>query len=65
MVTEEKKVYSLNEAAEILNMSIPTLRRNIRNGTVPVLRFGERKIVVPVAALERMLENAGNGCSAK
>ena len=51
-----KAVYSVAEAAKVLGIS-RTLAYDLANaGELPVLRLGKR-MVIPKAALERMLEN--------
>lgn len=50
-----RQTLSVPEAAEILGISAWTLYQEIRQGHIYVLRFG-RKIVVPRASIERMLQ---------
>jgi excisionase family DNA binding protein len=44
----------LDELAELLNVSRATAYESVRNGSVPSIRMG-RKILVPTAAVRRML----------
>ena len=43
------------EAAEILRVSIDTVRRGIKAGTIPASRPGGRKLLIPMAWLETMV----------
>ncbi len=51
-------VLTVEEARQILRLGRNAAYEAIRRGEIPVLRFG-RRIVVPRAALERMLSEAG------
>lgn len=55
----EKIVYTVDEAAKILQISRPSAFRGIKSGEIPYIRIG-RRILVPVAALDKMLESAGS-----
>ena len=55
----EKIVYTVDEAAVILQISRPTAFRGIKSGDIPHIRIG-RRILVPVAALDKLLTNAGS-----
>ena len=55
----EKIVYTVEEAAELLEISLPSAYQAIKKGEIPVIRIG-RRILVPVAALEKMLASAGS-----
>ncbi|MFC2041743.1 helix-turn-helix domain-containing protein [Chloroflexota bacterium] len=55
---EERPVLTVEEAAEYLGISRPTAYEAIHTGEIPHLRIG-RRILVPRAALERLLANAG------
>ena len=46
---------SLSQAAEMLNISVPTLRRRIAAGELPAFRSGRRIIRIRVSDLERIL----------
>lgn len=54
---ETKVVYTVEEAAGLLEISLPSAYQAVKKGEIPVIRIG-RRILVPVAALEKMLENA-------
>lgn len=47
------------EAARILGIGRASAYEGVRTGTIPSLRVTSRKIVVPRAALERLLADAG------
>lgn len=49
---------SLSAAAEMLGISVHTLRRRIAAGELPALRTGRRIIRVRMSDLERMLKRA-------
>ena len=55
---EEKPVMTVEEAAQYLGVSRPTAYEAIHTGEIPHIRIG-RRILVPKAALERKLANAG------
>ena len=56
---EEKYVISVPEAGRRLNCSRPTAYALAKKGVIPTLKLG-RKLAVPVAAFERMLESVGS-----
>ena len=56
---EEKVVMTVEEAAELLHISRPSAYQAVKKGEIPVIRIG-RRILVPVAALERLLATAGS-----
>ena len=56
----EKLVLTVEQAAEILGISRPTAYLAIRTGEIPHIRIG-RRILIPRAALERKLAEAGVG----
>jgi excisionase family DNA binding protein len=56
----EKKTYSVEEAARVIGWSRVKAYEAVKQGVLPAIRFG-RRIVVPVAALDRWLETAGAG----
>ena len=49
---------SVEEAGRILGYSRNTAYEAVRRGEIPTIRFG-RKIRVPKAALQRLLDGAG------
>lgn len=56
----EKQAFSVPEAALYLGISLSTAREAIRSGEIPSVRFGRRRVLVPVAALKGILEAATN-----
>ena len=54
----DKKVLSVDECARMLSLSRNAAYRGARTGAIPSIRVGKR-ILIPVAALEKMLEGAG------
>ena len=55
----EKLTNSVAEAGELLGLSRPSTHEAIKQGQIPSIRFGKR-IVVPRAALEKMLPRYGS-----
>ena len=55
---EEFDIEIPDEAAEKLQISRPSAFRGIKKHEIPHIRIG-RRMLVPVAALEKLLENAG------
>ena len=51
---------SIPEAAKLLGIGRTSAYEAVRRGELPVIMIG-RRILVPIVALERMLEEAGNG----
>lgn len=54
---------SLTKAADMLSISVPTLRRRIAAGELPAFRSGRRIIRIKVSDLEKLLRrvpSAGN-----
>jgi excisionase family DNA binding protein len=56
---EEKVVMTVEELAEFLRISRPSAYLAVKRGDIPIIRIG-RRILVPVAALEKMLATAGS-----
>lgn len=54
---EERHTLTVEEVAELLGIGRTTAYEAVHAGTIPSLRFG-RRIVVPRAALERLLDKA-------
>jgi len=55
---EESLVYSVPEAGRLLSLSRVTAYEMVKQGVIPVLRFGKR-MVVPKKAIEDMLNSVG------
>ena len=53
-----KQTLKIEEAAQILGIGRQTAYSLANSGRLPTLRLG-RRLVVPIAALERMLAEAG------
>lgn len=56
---ENKVVMTVEEAAEHLQISRPSAYQAVKKGEIPVIRIG-RRILVPIAALDKLLESAGS-----
>ncbi len=56
--SSEALVLTPDEARRLLKCSRGTIYEEIRKGTIPSIHLG-RKILIPRAALLKMLENAG------
>jgi len=62
MVTGEKRVYSVKEAARLLNISTNLAYRLCRQKEIPgVVFLGPRRMVVSVAAINKLLSESDNG----
>lgn len=48
------RFYTVKEAAEILNVSIPTLRKAIDSGQIPSVTVGEKTVRIPKQAIDRI-----------
>lgn len=55
---DEALVLTPSEVRKLLKCSRGTIYEEIRKGTIPSIHLG-RKILIPRAALLKMLENAG------
>jgi excisionase family DNA binding protein len=53
----ERQTLKIEEAAKILGISRNTAYEAVKSGQVPIVKIG-RRLLVPRAALERMLETA-------
>jgi excisionase family DNA binding protein len=58
LAIKEKRTVSVREAASILGIGTATAYQAVKEGRIPSIRLGEKRIVVPIAALDRMLEGA-------
>jgi excisionase family DNA binding protein len=56
MENAQKYVLSVEDAGKRLGLSRPSAYQAVKRGELPVIRIG-RRILVPVVALEKMLEN--------
>ena len=59
MSREGPLVYSIEEVAALLGIGRNQCYRAAREGQIPTIRIGPRRMVVPRAAFERMLAEAG------
>ena len=50
-----KKTMSIKEFAEKMNISRSLAYKLASNGQIPVIRLGDRRLLVPVQAVEKML----------
>ncbi len=55
----EKLTYSVQETARVLGISKNSAYSYCAQGLIPTIRFGKR-LVVPVKALNDLLDSAGN-----
>ena len=55
---KERLTMTVKEAGEILGISQATAYMLANTGQIPIIRLGERRLVVPRAALMKMLERA-------
>lgn len=60
-MADEKIVYTVDEAGKLLRISRRSAYKGVKSGDIPTIRVGNR-ILVPVAALNRILETAGTKC---
>ena len=57
-MSDERLTYSVPEAGKLLSLSRNSAYDAAKRGELPTIRLG-RKIRVPKAALQRLLESAG------
>ena len=50
------ETYNRREAAQAINVSLPTLDKLIRDGRLRAIRIGQRRIVIPKVAVKAFLE---------
>ena len=63
----DRLAYSPAEAAEVLGISRPGIYNYLRDGTLPSLKLGRRRLIrheALVALLDRLEEGAGSGSDA-
>lgn len=61
MITNNALTLTIVEAARALGISRGTAYMLAKTGQLPVIRLGERRLVVPKIALERMLNGTKEG----
>ncbi len=54
-MAERTQYLTLAEAADLMSVSVKTLRRRIADGTIPAYRCGRRVIRIRIEDLERAL----------
>ena len=57
MVSQERLVFSVEEACKLLGLSRGSMYQAVRIGQIPGIRIG-RRILIPRVAIERLLANA-------
>ena len=60
-VSEGRLTVTVAEAGRMLGVSRSLAFQLARQGVIPTLRLGARRLVVPKVALQRMLSEAGSG----
>jgi excisionase family DNA binding protein len=58
MESKDRLTMTVKEAGEVLGISRATAYMLAGSGQIPTIRLGERRLVVPRAALMKMLESA-------
>lgn len=53
---ENRDTYNRSEAAQVINISLPTLDKLIKDGKLRAIRIGQRRIIIPKAAVAAFLE---------
>jgi excisionase family DNA binding protein len=56
---DERLTWSVAEAARLLGISVPAAYAYAADGTLPVIRLGGGRLLVPKVGLERLLMSAG------
>jgi excisionase family DNA binding protein len=57
----EKAAVNVHELAEMLGISIPSAYDLVKRDGFPAIRVTERRIIIPVEALNRWLNEASRG----
>lgn len=57
--TDAPLAVTVEEAARRLGLSRGTAYRAVADGTLPSIRIGKRKLIVPLRALDEFLASAG------
>lgn len=60
----EKQTLNRREAAQELNISLPTLDKLIRDGRLHAIRVSPRRIIIPQTAITAFLEGRGDALNA-
>ncbi len=56
MVNESKKYLSIREAAEVYNLSESFLYKRSMEGSIPLIKIGLKRVIIPVADFEKWLD---------
>jgi excisionase family DNA binding protein len=56
MGIDKRFCITVTEAVAMLGISRNFEYKLVKEGQLPVIRFGEKRLVIPIAALEKMLE---------
>lgn len=51
----ECAVYSLKQTSQRLGCSLSTVQRLVREGSLPSIALGPRRLVIPIEAVEKMI----------
>ena len=62
---QETVCYTVPELADTLGLSTETVYRGIRRGEIPHLKIGERRLILPKAAIDKWLASAGDVADAR
>ncbi len=55
MTDDKRLAVTVSQAARMLGLSRSAAYRAVQRGELPTIRFGRRRILVPVRALERLV----------
>lgn len=55
-VTLEKRTLTVAEAAQVLGLHKNAVYEAVKNGQIPAIKFGPRRIRIPSDAVERLLQ---------
>lgn len=53
-----RRLVSLNDTAEVLNVSVKTVRRYVAQGRLDAVRLGRRTFRVQVESVDRLIDEA-------
>lgn len=59
---EKKSLLTIPEASELLNLGKNTVYKLVKQGKIPTVKWSQ-KILIPRAALERMLADTAAKCA--
>lgn len=55
MSKQQPLAVSIKKAGEMLGVGYSLTRKLVKQGAIPAIRLGEKRLVVPVAALEELI----------